>query len=69
MRSVVLIPLLAALAAPSAALARPAAVVKVTECVPSLVPAQRVASFEATARSCASPSRRSRALSRSGIAC
>ena len=53
MRSVVLIPLLAALAAPASALARPAAVVKVTECVPSLVPAQRVASFEATVRAVA----------------
>jgi len=53
MRSVVLIPLLAALAAPASALARPAAAVKVTECVPSLVPAQRVASFEATVRAVA----------------
>ena len=53
MRSVVLIPLLAALLAPATALARPVAAVKVTECVPSLVPAQRVASFEATARAIA----------------
>ena len=53
MRSAVLISLLAALLAPATALARPVAAVKVTECVPSLVPAQRVASFEATARAIA----------------
>jgi hypothetical protein len=52
MRRLALIPLIAALAAPAPAAARVASV-NVTECVPSLVPEQRVASFEARARAVA----------------
>jgi hypothetical protein len=52
MRLLALIPLLAALAAPAPAAAR-VATVKVTECLPSLAPEERVASFEATARAVA----------------